>query len=156
MDKLTQLLELVQSADDEEYLDDPFSIREPGTVIFEVVTNHQPPAGLPTIEVRVLDYWGCASWANEGGGLDFFLVSWYAVVDKHMPEGSVWRIDEMEVSFTRGDGWTTDDDEDWEFNYPRLCAPWVLARERWHTPLKAWGAWARAWWHNNVAYRWRQ
>lgn len=128
--------------DDEPYPDDPFSVNEPGSVTFVVLNkyreHHEPyttstgevlgkPYVTHHVEYEVQDYSGCACWAQEGTGLEYWL-------DQHIePDelrvGGTYTVHGMRVTFFRGDGWEVDDDEEWEFDrLERHSAPLTCLR----------------------------
>lgn len=90
-------------------------------------------------EYEVEDYSGCVGGAHETFcGYDYFLE--HLGIDKAtMKEGCSYVIEGITVYFTLGDGWTTDDDAD--YDYEKITMHWKLGR--W---LKQWVS--NAWWCN--------
>ena len=115
---------LVDAADDEP--DVPmWDFDVPGEITFLVLTNHVShqhrwPWRLwrkgkhhRTFEVEILDCEGCADWAAEGMGHDYWIQEYVDLVPLKI--GGIYTVYGMEVHFSRGDGWTTDDDEEWDY-----------------------------------------
>lgn len=74
-------------------------------------------------EIEIIDYSGCAGGLDETIGLDY-AVKEFLVDVRELHEGVRYTIKGLTVSFTRGDGWTTDDDSDYEFE--ELEVHWSL------------------------------
>lgn len=121
--------------DDAPCPDDPFCIQEPGTLEFFVQQNAPD-----VFEIDVLDYDGCMYWAQEGMGFEYWVEYYIGKAD--LREGVTYLVTEAEVTFYRGDGWTTDDDEDWDFQ--------LTHRVRWATYIKT--KLRNLWWRS-VGYR---
>ncbi len=86
---------------------EPPSYRTPGSVEFEA---HDLGGG--AFEYEVEDYDGCAFWISEGEGFDYWL-------DGHveLPGPGRYRITGIVGHYFRGDGYATDDDVDWDWEY---------------------------------------
>lgn len=70
-------------------------------------------------DYEVIDHDGCTFWIQEGVGFDYWLdqLDW--------PErGGYFYISDISVTYTRGDGYTTDDDEAWDHPPPRRVYWW--------------------------------
>lgn len=82
-----------------------------GTLTFTVLTN-RPNDGV--LEVEVEDYTGCLGGFDEGIGIEWGLGEGYLGIDREdLKEGYKYYLSEITVSFTRGDGWMTDDDSEY-------------------------------------------
>lgn len=81
-----------------------------GFLEFFVVQNYKD-----TFEFEIVDSNGCAGWLQEGLGVDYALTEEWIAPLKDLKEGATYRVHDITVHYVRGDGWTTDDDEDWEF-----------------------------------------
>lgn len=97
---------------DEEW--EPPSPSTPGDLIFATGMLTRDKWGrVDQIELLEWDYDGAFFWINEGVGIDYFV----AAAD-HSPvvleEHAVYVCEGLTVRYIRGDGYTTDDDEDWE------------------------------------------
>lgn len=92
---------------------EPPSPKEPGDLIFWAGAVTEDRWGRLDIEIMERDYDGAFFWINEGVGLDYFL-SEADHGDVVIEEDGVYVCEGLTVHYTRGDGWTTDDDEDWE------------------------------------------
>lgn len=99
-----------------------------GHIEFRVIQN------CPDIfEIEVLDYSGCAGGLNEGCGIDWWLTSEICLQEDPgitLREGCTYTIHDLTVQFTRGDGWTTDDDAEYEFD--DITMNWELFPYLWH------------------------
>lgn len=66
-------------------------------------------------EFEVEDYDGCAGGANEGVGFDYLIKEMLGLDISELKEGHTYTIEKLTVVWTRGDGWTTDDDVEYYF-----------------------------------------
>jgi hypothetical protein len=117
---------LWSETDDHPWDDDPYCIGTKGSVKFLVISNcvdHSIPwpwrlwrkgkYHRRLFELDILEYDGCASWAAEGYGLADWITDHVPMED--LKVGGIYTATGMTVSFTSGDRWETDDDEDWEW-----------------------------------------
>lgn len=88
-----------------------------------------------TFEFEVIDYSGCVDWMQEGVGFDYWLTDMSGVVGE-LKAGCTYVFHDITVSFIRGDGWTIDDDEEWEFS--ELKMRWNLWTWGKQTLINAW------------------
>lgn len=105
-------------------------IGKPGRILFEIIHVHPErwPRGRHYETYRyvleVLDYDGESGvyWLNEGVGFDF----WF---DGHvdLEEPGFYVLEGVAGSWIRGDGWMTDDDEEWEFALCRRATATEIA-----------------------------
>lgn len=65
-------------------------------------------------EIDVLDYSGCAGGLQETIGIDYYIQHCWGLCDE-LREGVTYTIKDLTVEWTRGDGWTTDDDVEYYF-----------------------------------------
>ncbi len=66
-------------------------------------------------EFDVLESSGCARWLCEGLGADYALTEeWFGSLAWYK-EGTTCAIEDISVNYIRGDGWATDDDEEWDY-----------------------------------------
>jgi len=84
-----------------------------GFLEFFVIQKHKD-----TFEVEVIDYTGCVNWLQEGLGIEYALAEGIIGEPDMYREGCLYRIEDINVHYIRGDGWMTDDDEMWESKYP--------------------------------------
>jgi len=88
-------------------------------------------------EYELLDYSGCMGGAQESLGIDYLLKDMWGVdkdPDLNLREGVEYRFIGITVKWTRGDGWTTDDDVDYLMGSVHTSfklIPWF------HTKMKA-------------------
>lgn len=71
-----------------------------------------------TFEIEVEDYSGCAGGMHESVGIDYYIKDcWCLNEDPENPlrEGVYYTLHDLTVTWTRGDGWTTDDDVEYDF-----------------------------------------
>ena len=96
----------ITAIDDDTY--EPPSGKIPGRILVHVLGKGEIAYRW---ETEVLDYDGNSAvfWINEGVGFDYFFDS----ID--FPHEGKWVVNDVTVSWTKGDGCTTDDDEHWEW-----------------------------------------
>lgn len=88
-------------------------------------------------EYEVINWSGCIGGAHETLGIDYLLTDiWCVDKDLAYPlkEGFEYTFHDITVSWTRGDGWTTDDDVDYylgPISYRFKLIPWF------HTKVSA-------------------
>lgn len=81
-------------------------------------------------EFEALDWSNCVDWMQEGVGIGYWLTEMSGVVDL-LTDGYTYIFHDIEVTFYRGDGWTTDDDEEWEFGtLERVWHPWTWCKQK--------------------------
>ena len=82
-----------------------------GGIIFYVQQNVKD-----CFEIEILDSWGCAGGLQEGVGLEYAIEEGCIGLDiNDLSEGVEYRILDLNVTHTRGDGWYTDDDSEYDF-----------------------------------------
>jgi hypothetical protein len=81
------------------------SINEPGRILVTVYGAGETYRW----DAEVLAHDGSAFWIQEWIGFDFFFD------DVDFPDEGTWVIEDIVGHYTRGDGWSTDDDEDWDW-----------------------------------------
>lgn len=92
---------------------DPYHTKEDGWIEFYVVAWMGD-----RWELEVKEYGGCAFWMQEGMGIDWWLNETFGEFD--LEPGYTYKVQGLQVYFIKGDGWTTDDDEEWTFSEPIL------------------------------------
>jgi hypothetical protein len=97
------------------------SYRDPGRIL---VRYHGPGESVYRHDCEVLDYDGSVFWISEGVGFDFWLEQY---VD--FPEPGVYVIEGITGEYIRGDGWTTDDDEEWDYTSIRQATEEEVSTE---------------------------
>lgn len=103
---------------DEEF--EPPSYSEPGRMLLEVTG----PDENYDREVECHDSDGSVCWIHEGVGVDWWLEQ------RDIPEIQApgWYVIEgITGEYIRGDGWSTDDDEEWEYKGVRPATPEEIA-----------------------------
>lgn len=82
----------------------------PGRILFRAEPE---PTGPYRYDIEVLGYDAETSvfWLNEGQGIEYWIDS---CIDLFVPGAYV--IEGVTGYYSRGDGWTNDDDEDWEYD----------------------------------------
>jgi hypothetical protein len=98
-------------------------MKTPGRILVRI-TPAQTRAYNWTYDVLDYDLDSSVFWIQEGIGFDYFL----DLCD--FPPDGVWVIEDVTGSYTRGDGWSTDDDEDWYFSGPRPAESREIEDER--------------------------
>ena len=86
------------------------SYSDPGRILVNVIGEGKER------EFEVLDYEEDSGvfWINEGVGFDW----WLEHYGPEYPTPGLYVIENIKGEYTRG-GWTTDDNEDWEYDQPR-------------------------------------
>lgn len=103
-----------------------------GAITF-TVTEHDPEARFCPFGFEVEDYSGCVGGLDESLGITYSLNERVLDVGK-LRLGVTYYVEEITVVFTRGDGWTTDDDADYYVGSVKTKIHLIPF-------LKAW------WWH---------
>lgn len=93
---------------------EPDSPSTPGDLIFATgAITYDRRGRVDRVELLEWEYDGAFFWIQEGVGLDYFVET-----ADHGPvvleENAVYVCEGLTVRYIRGDGWTTDDDEEWE------------------------------------------
>lgn len=97
---------------------EPPSYNEKGSILVHVGPVYLLQ-GMATREYEVIDHDGCTFWIEEGEGFDYWLdqIDW--------PErGGYFYITNITGRYHRGDGYSTDDDVDWDYDPPRRVYWW--------------------------------
>lgn len=114
MPKFDQLIFVDEDAD---YLPSVEDEREhwngKGHIEFFVIQN------VPgTFEIEYTDYSGCAGGMQETLGIEYYITDvWCLQDDPEIPlrEGVTYTLHDLTVIWTRGNGWTEDDDVEYNF-----------------------------------------
>lgn len=87
------------------------SYSSPGRILVDVF-NILGPGHYNKIECTIFDYDSDSSvfWINEGMGIDYWLDQYC-----EFTEPGVYVIEGITGEYVKGDGWMTDDDEEWEY-----------------------------------------
>lgn len=104
-----------------------------GHLVFRVLSYD--PSAFPSsrYEIEVLDYSGCVSGLDEQISIDYAINDGILDVGK-LTIGCTYEVHGITVVWTRGDGWTTDDDVDY---YIKSVTRYAVL----HQFIYAW------WWH---------
>jgi len=106
---------------------EPPSIRTPGWILVDVHVLEPAPTSAheDKCEYEVLEWEGFSSvfWINEGVGFD-----WWLEERCQFPSSGVYLIENIRGDWIRGDGWMSEDREEWDHNDPRLATPEEIAR----------------------------
>jgi hypothetical protein len=103
-------VEIEANYEGDEY--DPPSYKEPGEILFRIHGLVDDWRGNPEYDIEVFMFTGSAFWMAEGCGIDYWLNT-YLLCEDLQPG---WYVMEGVIGhYYRGDGWTTDDDEEFEF-----------------------------------------
>lgn len=85
-------------------------------------------------EYEIIDYGGCVQGAQDTLGIDYLLSDiWDVWHDLTYPlkEGFEYTFHDITIAWTRGDGWTTDDDVDYymgPISYRFSFFPWLKTK----------------------------
>lgn len=80
-----------------------------------VSMNYKPGTKDEVFEFEVIDYSGCVGYMQECVGIDYWLKDMICVY-KGLDAGVTYVFKGITAHFTRGDGYTTDDDVEWYFD----------------------------------------
>ena len=94
------------------------SLKEKGYIIVKITGKVEEGYYKDDWIIENYSYDGSAFWINEGMGVDYFINSF---VCDDIPDIGFWTIEGITGSFTKGDGWEIDDEEDWEWETIRLA-----------------------------------
>lgn len=76
-------------------------------------------------EFEVIDYNGCVGGIEEAIGIDYLLTHIWSLQEV-LKEGYIYRFTGITALWTRGDGWSTDDDVDYHFKDVQVIwEPWT-------------------------------
>ena len=81
-----------------------------GHIEFFVIQNV-----LGDFEIEVTDCSGCAGGLQETIGIDYYLKEYWGLQNE-LREGVTYTLHNVTVYWTRGDGWTYDDDVEYNFD----------------------------------------
>ena len=81
-----------------------------GYIIFFVQQNIDN-----VFEIEIEEYTGCAGGASETVGLEWLIHHELGIDRDKLKEGYTYTIQGLTAHFTRGDGWTTDDDVEYDY-----------------------------------------
>lgn len=105
-------------------IDDPLNGHEPklpsysdvGRVFFELIDVCRSPSERDKYTIEVIDFDGHSSiyWLNEGQGIEYWLQGWL-----DLDEPGFYVVEGITGQYIRGDGWMTDDDEEWDLEFVR-------------------------------------
>jgi hypothetical protein len=94
----------------------------PGRLVFEITSVVPDPHDCywPGYQVEDVDWDPATSlfWVNEGVGFDWFVNRY---VDQKLAVG-FWVVEDVVGTYIRGDGWMTDDDEEWTHGLVRRAS----------------------------------
>lgn len=92
------------------------SYSDPGSILVKILTILDNPGSYYRYELDVLDYDSGSSvfWLNEGMGIDYWLND---AIDFKKP--GYYVIEHVTGYYHRGDGYSTDDDEEWDYKQVR-------------------------------------
>lgn len=87
---------------------------------------------LPEVfEIEIDDYAGCAGGMGETIGLEYAIQHDLLHDISRLKEGYTYTINKLTADFTRGDGWTTDDDVNWDFDtLTHNIEPWRYLKQK--------------------------
>lgn len=102
---------VANASDDDDY--EPPLISTPGRILVEVWPDGDPWK----YEVHASDDETSVFWIGEGVGFDYWLDSYC-----EFKAPGLYLIENVRGEWIRGDGWTTDDDEEWECDAPRAIS----------------------------------
>lgn len=95
--------------------------KDPGCILFEIyhIYREKDPWLHRRYEIEVIYYDSGSSlmWLNEGQGINYWL---QGALD--LDDTGFFVIEGVTGTYYRGDGWMTDDDEEWEFTLCRRAS----------------------------------
>lgn len=91
-----------------------------GHITFYVIQNTPD-----VFEIEIEDWSGCAGGLQDTIGIDWYIKEcWGLQEDEDLKEGVSYTLHGLTAYWTRGDGWTTDDDV--EYNFEDITSSWKL------------------------------
>lgn len=109
----------------DEVFDDMAFAREPGRILFEIVyVNPSPKRWEDRYEIESTYHDGAAFWLAEGMGIEYWV---NRALD--LAEPGWYVVEDLTVTWIRGDGYTTDDDEEWDFGIVRRATSEEIENE---------------------------
>lgn len=108
-----------------------------GHLVFKVLSYDKTKSYMP-YEIEYLDYSGCVGGLDETLGIEYSVNEGILDVGK-LHIGVTYTVNGITAHFTRGDGWTTDDDVEYEVE--SVTKELVLPE------------WLYAWWWHLVGHR---
>ena len=124
--------EITTPAEIEDY--EPPSIAKPGWILAEILSIDYDAHRQLEHEIEVLAYddGRAVFWINEGVGFDWFIDETvgprFLATDALIMTPGIYLIENVRGKWILGDGWITEDSEEWEFNAPRLATPEEITR----------------------------
>lgn len=110
---------LVDSTDDSDFVMTKEDERDywngEGHLEFQVL-SYDPKVSWEKYEIDWLDYSGCVGGLDEMLGISYAINEGILETDK-LQFGYIYTLHEITAHWTRGDGWTTDDNVDYEVGY---------------------------------------
>ena len=103
IDSLTQQILVDLDEPEEEYTPPPYGV--PGRILFEI------PWGYDDIEVLDYDVDTSVFWLHEGLGIEYAIEHVFGL---ELPGPGRYLLEDVVGHYYRGDGWMTDDNEEWE------------------------------------------
>lgn len=85
-----------------------------GLLEIYVTQSFKDSDGNYIFEFDVIDYEGCVGGIQEAIGIDYLLTHIWCL-QKELREGYTYRFIGITAFWTRGDGWSTDDDVDYRY-----------------------------------------
>lgn len=88
------------------------SYNQPGWILFELyyIDPFYRGPRYYSIDVLDADISSCVFWINEGMGIKYWIECY---LDLELP--GFYVVEGITGEYIQGDGWTTDDDEEWDF-----------------------------------------
>lgn len=88
-----------------------------GSITFKVISYDKNAEPWARFEIEYLDYEGCVGGIGETIGIEYAINEGYIGDPSKLKLGWTYTYGDIEAFFTRGDGWSTDDDVDWYTGY---------------------------------------
>jgi hypothetical protein len=110
-------LEFEIADDDYEPSDDDMRYHWSGNGHIEFFVIQNTPEDF---EIEIEDYSGCAGGMQETAGIEYYIAEvWGLNNDPETPliENVTYTLHNLTVTWTRGDGWTMDDNVEYEFSH---------------------------------------
>ena len=121
-EELKDVIEIVKEDAEKEYKPPGYGTK--GWIIVEIVDVYKEGIIKYSVEEWAVDQEASTYWISEGVGIEFWLE--HCANFEFTP--GWWVIEDVVGTYVKGDGWITDDDEEWEHGKIRPATPEEIAQ----------------------------
>ncbi len=119
---------ILTASDDEDASFDYPKYSDEGWLLVEVVSTGQTGPHEYKWSIEESAYDGCVFWIQEGIGFDYFIND--VIDNSEITHDGFWIIENIIGYFKRGDGYSTDDDEEWNIGKIRPATDEEIAAQK--------------------------